>query len=30
MQAFEIVARGHLNPSMTEMLMQVRSDVEQR
>ena len=29
MQAFEIVARGHSNPSMTEMLMQVRSDVEQ-
>ena len=29
MQAFEIVARGHSNPSMTEMLMQVRSDIEQ-
>ena len=29
MQAFEIVARGHSNPSMTEMLMQIRSDVEQ-
>lgn len=29
MQAFEIVARSHSNPSMTEMLMQVRSDVEQ-
>ncbi|MCP1659108.1 type II secretion system F family protein [Neisseria perflava] len=29
MQAFEIVARGHANPSMTQMLMQVRSDVEQ-
>ena len=29
MQAFEIVARGHSNPSMTEILMQVRSDVEQ-
>lgn len=29
MQAFEIVARGHSNPSMTEMLMQVRSDVKQ-
>ena len=29
MQAFEIVASGHSNPSMTEMLMQVRSDVEQ-
>ena len=29
MQAFEIVARGHSNPSMTQLLMQVRSDVEQ-
>ena len=29
MQAFEIVARGHSNPSMTQMLMQVRADVEQ-
>ena len=29
MQAFEIVARGHANPSMTQMLMQVRADVEQ-
>ena len=29
MQAFEIVARSHSNPRMTEMLMQVRSDVEQ-
>ena len=29
MQAFEIVARGHSNPSMTEMLMHIRSDVEQ-
>lgn len=29
MQAFEIVARGHSNPSMTEMLMQIRADVEQ-
>lgn len=29
MQAFEIVARGHSNPSMTQMLMQVRGDVEQ-
>ena len=28
MQAFEIVARGHSNPSMTQMLMQVRADVE--
>lgn len=29
MQAFEIVARGHSNPSMTQLLMQVRGDVEQ-
>ncbi|WP_373742212.1 type II secretion system F family protein [Neisseria sp.] len=29
MQAFEIVARGHSNPSMTQMLMQVRAEVEQ-
>lgn len=29
MQAFEIVARGHGNPSMTEMLMGIRSNVEQ-
>ena len=29
MQAFEIVARGHSNHSMTQMLMQVRGDVEQ-
>lgn len=29
MQAFEIVARGHANPSMTEMLMEIRSEVEQ-
>lgn len=29
MQAFEIVARGHSNPSMTQMLMDVRADVEQ-
>lgn len=29
MQAFEIVARGHANPSMTQMLMEVRADVEQ-
>ncbi|EPI1597341.1 type 4 pilus assembly protein PilG [Neisseria gonorrhoeae] len=29
MQAFEIVARGHGNPSMTEMLMQIRGQVEQ-
>lgn len=29
MQAFEIVARGHSNPSMTEMLMEIRGQVEQ-
>lgn len=29
MQAFEIVAKGHSNPSMTQMLMEVRADVEQ-
>ena len=29
MQAFEIVARGHSNPAMTQLLMTVRSDVEQ-
>ena len=29
MQAFEIVARGHSNPSMTQLLMSIRSDVEQ-
>lgn len=29
MQAFEIVARGHGNPSMTKMLMEIRSNVEQ-
>lgn len=29
MQAFEIVARGHANPSMTEMLMDIRGEVEQ-
>ncbi|EMT6172075.1 type 4 pilus assembly protein PilG [Neisseria gonorrhoeae] len=29
MQAFEIVARGHGNPSMTEMLMEIRAQVEQ-
>ncbi|HFC5201892.1 TPA: type 4 pilus assembly protein PilG [Neisseria gonorrhoeae] len=28
-QAFEIVARGHGNPSMTEMLMEIRGQVEQ-
>ncbi|ENX3022160.1 type 4 pilus assembly protein PilG [Neisseria gonorrhoeae] len=29
MQAFEIVARGHGNPSMTEMLMEIRGQAEQ-
>lgn len=29
MQAFEIVVRGHGNPSMTEMLMEIRGEVEQ-
>lgn len=29
MQAFDIVAKGHANPSMTKLLMQVRSDIEQ-
>ncbi len=29
MQAFELVARGHVNPAMTQLLMQVRADVEQ-
>ncbi|EPI7315612.1 type II secretion system protein F [Neisseria gonorrhoeae] len=29
MQAFEIVARGHGNPSMTEILMEIRGQVEQ-
>lgn len=29
MQAFEIVTRGHGNPSMTEMLMEIRGEVEQ-
>ncbi|MCS4534183.1 type II secretion system F family protein [Neisseria montereyensis] len=29
MQAFEIVAKGHSNPSMTQMLMEIRADVEQ-
>lgn len=29
MQAFELVARGHSNPAMTQLLMQVRADVEQ-
>lgn len=29
MQAFKIVAHGHGNPSMTEMLMEIRGEVEQ-
>lgn len=29
MQAFEIVARGHSNPAMTDLLMDVRNDIEQ-
>lgn len=29
MQAFELVARGHSNPAMTQILMQIRADVEQ-
>ncbi|SSY69990.1 type II secretion system F family protein [Alysiella crassa] len=29
MQAFDIVAKGHANASMTELLMSVRADVEQ-
>ena len=29
MQAFEIVARGHTNATMTQLLMQIRSDIEQ-
>lgn len=29
MQAFEIVAKGHANATMTELLMNVRNDVEQ-
>ncbi|WP_165006779.1 type II secretion system F family protein [Neisseria yangbaofengii] len=29
MQAFEIVSRGHSNPAMTQMLMQIRAEVEQ-
>ena len=29
MQAFDIVARGHSNPAMTQMLMQIRAEVEQ-
>ncbi len=29
LQAFEIVAKGHSNPSMTDLLMNIRSDIEQ-
>ena len=29
MQAFDIAAKGHANPSMTAMLLNIRSDVEQ-
>lgn len=29
MQAFDTVARGHSNPAMTQMLMLIRTDVEQ-
>lgn len=29
LQAFEIVAKGHSNPAMTKLLMDVRSDIEQ-
>ncbi len=29
LQAFEIVAKGHTNPAMTALLMDIRSDVEQ-
>ena len=29
MQAFDIVAKGHTNASMTKLLMEVRSDIEQ-
>ena len=29
MQAFDIVARGHANPSMTKLLLQVKGDIEQ-
>ena len=29
MQAFDIAAKGHANPSMTSMLLNIRSDVEQ-
>ncbi|MDO5686020.1 MAG: type II secretion system F family protein [Neisseria sp.] len=29
LQAFEIVAKGHSNPSMTDLLMNIRGDIEQ-
>ncbi len=29
LQAFEIVAKGHTNPAMTELLMTIRADIEQ-
>ena len=29
MQAFDIVAKGHTNASMTKLLMEIRSDIEQ-
>ncbi len=29
LQAFEIVAKGHVNPAMTDLLMNIRSDIEQ-
>lgn len=29
LQAFEIVARGHANPAMTELLLSIRGDIEQ-
>ncbi len=29
LQAFEIVAKGHSNPSMTKLLMDIRGDIEQ-
>ena len=29
MQAFDIAAKGHSNPAMTQLLLQIRSDVEQ-
>ena len=29
LQAFDIVAKGHSNPSMTELLLSIRNDIEQ-